>query len=142
MCAYYGGNEYADDYEDDLGLTQDDMWELVTLFFRSRGLVSQQLKSFDKCIEQQIDEILDDKGSFILKTEQLYQGQNYTGAEEEEESGKTIHIQFNESFLQRPHDEAKQPLTPMQARYRSLTYNLTLLSRITVTVVCSDDSDT
>jgi DNA-directed RNA polymerase II subunit RPB2 len=137
--AYYAGD---DDDDEESKLTQDDMWGLVTLYFKSHGLVSQQLKSFDKCIDQNIDDIIADKGAITLHSRELISNreanEDVDEDDDEENSEKTISIQFSETSLQKPNQDGHQ-LTPMDARLRSLTYGISLLSTITVNVADNND---
>jgi DNA-directed RNA polymerase beta subunit len=45
--------------EDDQEIIQEDSWEVITSYFKEKGLVRQQLASFDEFIENTMQEIVD-----------------------------------------------------------------------------------
>lgn len=48
-------------------ITQDDAWTVITAFFADRGLVRQQLDSFDQFAENTMQEIVDEAGEIVVK---------------------------------------------------------------------------
>ena len=53
-------DDHPDVYEldDDNQITPEDCWAVISLFFQEKGLVSQQLDSFDEFIELTIQELV------------------------------------------------------------------------------------
>lgn len=44
------------------------MWEVINAFFEEKGLVMQQLDSFNHFIDFQIQEVVDEQAEVLLKT--------------------------------------------------------------------------
>ena len=70
-------NEYGlgDDVEmslDDQEITQEDAWVVINAFFEKRGLVKQQLDSFDQFIVTSIQEMVDDAGQIVITPENQF----------------------------------------------------------------------
>nr|WNS68468.1 DNA-directed RNA polymerase II subunit 2 [Trichomonas gallinae] len=144
MSDYY--DEQRSDREDDGYIQeeedskiQEDVWLIVSKFFRKRGLVKQQLKSFNKFVFESIDYILKDKGSITLQTENLYSNKAKMDMDEDEDEpeGKTIHISFDTSGIIRPETPENKLLSPLVARLRGLSYSLTVVAPIDIIVVDS-----
>lgn len=57
-----------DDYGDD-EITQVDCWPVITSFFDEKGLVGQQIESYDEFIHNTIQEIVDNENTVIHRTE-------------------------------------------------------------------------
>lgn len=47
-------------------ITQEDCWTVITSFFQEKGLVSQQLDSFDEFVETSIQELVWEDSHLIL----------------------------------------------------------------------------
>ena len=47
---------------------QNEVWEVINAFFEEKGLVSQQLDSFNHFMDFQIQEVVDDTAEITLKT--------------------------------------------------------------------------
>ena len=47
----------AMDYEDDEEITQEDAWSVISAYFDEKGLVRQQLDSFDEFINNTMQEV-------------------------------------------------------------------------------------
>lgn len=68
-----GRNEYEDDFQ---GITQEDCWTVITSFFDEKGLVRQQLDSFDEFVQNTMQELVDENADLILD-----QGNQHTGTD-------------------------------------------------------------
>ncbi|KAJ1567691.1 DNA-dependent RNA polymerase II, partial [Cladochytrium tenue] len=55
-------------------ISQDDCWAVISAFFRAKGLVRQQLDSFNEFIQNTIQEIVDENGTLVLETNETYSG--------------------------------------------------------------------
>ena len=59
--------EYEDEYGEDMyyeaeeGITSEDCWTVISAFFETKGLVSQQLDSFDEFISTTMQELVGSK---------------------------------------------------------------------------------
>ncbi len=64
-------------YDDgmDETLTQEDCWTIITSFFEEKGLVRQQLDSFDEFIQNTMQEIVDENQNLVLQTTAQHSGQ-------------------------------------------------------------------
>lgn len=71
-------NQYGDvDMDVDLesgeqDISQEDAWVVINSYFEKRGLVKQQLDSFDQFIVNSIQEMVDDSGEIVLTPENQY----------------------------------------------------------------------
>ena len=130
---------YVDANEDNW--SQNDMWMVISKFFENRGLVKQQLKSYNSFINNCVDSVLDDKGHITLQSDQLLANKikmDFNSNDDDEDQGKTIHISFGTSTVLRPTTPEGKQLTPMISRLRSLSYSLILRSDIRVVVLDSN----
>lgn len=110
-------------------LTQDECWGVVNAFFREKGLVRQQLDSFNEFVQSTMQEIVDENSTIVLLAH------SPTG---KESLAKKYTIKFNQIYLSRPpsiseEDGTTSPLFPNDARIRSLTYASSLYIDITKT---------
>ncbi|RKP27639.1 DNA-dependent RNA polymerase II second largest subunit [Syncephalis pseudoplumigaleata] len=109
----------GEEEEDDDEITQEDCWAVIGSFFEERGLVRQQLDSFDDFIMTTLQEIVDENSNTVLQTSTINQGTD-------EEVTKRYHIEFGQVYLSKPSnteaDGSTDALLPHQARLRNLTY--------------------
>lgn len=49
-------------------LTQEDCWHVIDTFFNEKGLVRQQLDSFDEFVENTMQEIVDENQRLVIQT--------------------------------------------------------------------------
>lgn len=132
-------DEYDDEeeyYEDDSTITAEDCWIVISSFFDTKGLVSQQLDSYDEFTRNAIQDIVRDNGQVILE--------QHTPYNPDEDVNPIIkrryQITFGRVFLARPThtegDGTTQQLFPHEARLRNLTYSGAMMadisSRVTV----------
>ncbi|KAF2273412.1 DNA-dependent RNA polymeras-like protein II second largest subunit [Westerdykella ornata] len=122
-------DEYYD--EDDPIITAEDCWTVITSFFDTKGLVSQQLDSYDEFTRNTIQDIVRENGNVILDQNTPYNP---------DDGGSPIlkrryQISFGRVFLARPShtegDGTTQSLYPHEARLRNLTYSGAMLADIT-----------
>lgn len=73
LPAEYDADAY---YEDDPegNISQEDCWTVITSFFDEKGLVRQQLDSFDEFVQNTMQELVDENAELILD-----QGDQHTG---------------------------------------------------------------
>lgn len=67
--------------EDEDQLKQEDYWTIITTFFEEKGLVRQQLESFNEFVENTMQEIVDENSRLMLDQHQQYSGQEDGNAE-------------------------------------------------------------
>ncbi len=62
------------DEEEDEAITQEDCWSVISSFFEDKGLVRQQLDSFDEFIQNTMQELVDENSNMILQTSSQHSG--------------------------------------------------------------------
>ncbi|KAF5833422.1 RNA polymerase II second largest subunit [Dunaliella salina] len=102
-------------------ISQEDAWAVISAFFEEKGLVRQQLDSFNEFVSNTMQEIIDEGSEIRITPEnQLNPGGTDEGAEKE------YKIKFGQIYLSKPlvteHDEETDSLFPREARLRNLTY--------------------
>lgn len=114
---------------DDAPVTQEDAWAVISAYFEEKGLVRQQLDSFDEFIQNTMQELVDDSGDIRVSPEvQHFIGYDEEGYEEQVESAskKVFEIQFGQVYLSKPtcveKDGTVTNMFPHEARLRNLTY--------------------
>lgn len=60
--------------QDSDNVSQEDCWTVITAFFEQRGLVRQQLDSFNEFISTTIQEIVDHSGDLNLEQHEQHTG--------------------------------------------------------------------
>ncbi|KAI8374826.1 DNA-directed RNA polymerase II subunit RPB2 [Blakeslea trispora] len=112
-------NEYfmpdgEETYEDE-PITQEDCWTVISAFFEEKGLVRQQLDSFDEFVQNTMQELVDENSNLVLQ---------HVGGDGD--VTKRYIINFNQIYLSKPTmteaDGSTQPMFPQEARIRNLTY--------------------
>lgn len=93
---YYqeGGDDgyypYEEEEADPDKLTQEDCWTVIASFFERRGLVRQQLDSFNEFINNTIQDIVEDSGDLNLE-----QHEQHTGNETDQSVGALLLVYQN-----------------------------------------------
>ncbi|KAJ3024652.1 UNVERIFIED_CONTAM: DNA-dependent RNA polymerase II [Siphonaria sp. JEL0065] len=133
------GAGYTDDDEE--YLTQEDCWKVISAFFNEKGLVRQQLDSFNEFIQNTMQEIVAENGQLVVQTNPQYSGGDDDGA-------KRYSIEFGQVYLAKPvrreGDGVTEPLYPQQARLRNLTYAAPLYVDVSMNVrraIVADDGE-
>lgn len=63
--------------EDEKEINQEEVWVVIDEYFRKKGLVGQQLDSFDEFIRTTIQELIDDLGEItVIPQNQFIPGVN------------------------------------------------------------------
>jgi DNA-directed RNA polymerase II subunit RPB2 len=112
-------DEYYDDEEE--GITSEDCWTVISSYFDSKGLVSQQLDSFDEFISSTMQELVEEQGQVTID-------QTITPNEDEIDPVviRRYQIKYGTIMLARPSvaeiNGRTTILLPMDARHRNLTY--------------------
>ncbi|KAI6792805.1 DNA-directed RNA polymerase II subunit [Hortaea werneckii] len=125
--AYTNGDAMMAGVEDELvdenAITQEDSWQVIQSFFDSKGLVSQQLDSFDEFAGTTMQEIVSET-DFVTVDKNL--------APEDDGHGASIvkrrwqiefgHLTISQAAMTEG-DGSTRPLYPHEARLRNLTYS-------------------
>ncbi|PSN71665.1 DNA-dependent RNA polymerase II RPB140 [Corynespora cassiicola Philippines] len=110
-------------------ITAEDCWTVITSFFDTKGLVSQQLDSYDEFTRNTIQDIVRENGSVILE-----QSTPYNPDDDNPIIKRRYQITFGRVYLARPThtegDGTTSQLYPHEARLRNLTYSGAMLADI------------
>ncbi|GER53278.1 DNA-directed RNA polymerase family protein [Striga asiatica] len=103
-------------------ITQEDAWTVISSYFEEKGLVRQQLDSFDEFIQNTMQEIVDESANIEIRPE----AQHNPGRSSD--SVETVYrISFGQIYLSKPmmteSDGETNTLYPKAARLRNLTYS-------------------
>lgn len=119
--------DYDDAYEDEIydegdeGITSEDCWTVISSFFDTKGLVSQQLDSFDEFISSTMQELVEEHGQVVF---------DHKITPDEDEIDPVVirryELKLGTVMLSRPSvtegDGATTIMLPQEARLRNLTY--------------------
>ncbi|KAI0639575.1 DNA-dependent RNA polymerase II second largest subunit [Trametes polyzona] len=124
QASYYDdGYGLAGEGAEDEEITQEDCWTVISSFFDKKGLVRQQLDSFDEFVQNTMQELVDENSDLILD-----QADQHTG--HEADVTRRYEIKFGQIYLSRPTvteaDGSVVPVFPQEARLRNLTYSAPL----------------
>ncbi|KAI5961800.1 RPB2 [Candida margitis] len=123
---------------DSQSITPEDCWAVISSFFQEKGLVSQQLDSFDEFIESTIQELIWEDSHLILD-----QPAQHTS--EKDNKNKRYEITFGKMYISKPSqtegDGTTHLMFPQEARLRNLTYSAPLYVDMSKKVFESDDND-
>jgi len=132
-----GDDAMPGDGLDDVPVTQEDAWAVISAYFEEKGLVRQQLDSFDEFIQNTMQELVDDSGDIRVSPEL----QHLVGYDEEEledmnQGKKVFEIKFGQVYLSKPttveKDGTVTNIFPHEARLRNLTYAAPLYVDVTM----------
>nr|GFB66493.1 DNA-directed RNA polymerase II subunit RPB2 [Tanacetum cinerariifolium] len=62
-------DEEGEEGDDDDDITQEDAWAVISSYFEEKGLVRQQLDSFDEFIQNTMQEIVDESADIEIRPE-------------------------------------------------------------------------
>lgn len=63
-----------EDIEGEEEISQEEVWHVIDKYFMEKGLVGQQIDSFDEFIRNVIQELIEDAGEVIVTPENQYTG--------------------------------------------------------------------
>ncbi|KAI0275029.1 DNA-dependent RNA polymerase II second largest subunit [Gloeopeniophorella convolvens] len=110
----------AEDDDEAEALTQEDCWTVISSFFEEKGLVRQQLDSFDEFVQNSMQELVEENADLVLD-----QAEQHTGHDADVTRRYELH--FGQIYLSRPTitemDGSVVPVFPQEARLRNLTYS-------------------
>lgn len=131
----YDPDDYQDAEDESNEITpdlwQEACWIVISSYFDEKGLVRQQLDSFDEFIQMSVQGIVEDTATIELQAE----AQHASG---EVENPPRYVLKFEQIYMSKPthweKDGAPSPMMPNEARLRNLTYSAPLYVDITKTV--------
>ncbi|KAF3907769.1 hypothetical protein AA313_de0210242 [Arthrobotrys entomopaga] len=110
--------EEYEEYEEETNITAEDCWTVISSFFDAKGLVSQQIDSFDEFVSTTMQELIDEDNQLVLD--------HNTPSNDEGIALRRFEIKFGNVLLSRPTftegDGSTQVMQPQEARLRNLTY--------------------
>ncbi|KAK6822700.1 DNA-directed RNA polymerase II subunit RPB2 [Apiospora arundinis] len=119
--------EYEEEYEND-GITPEDCWTVISSYFDTKGLVSQQIDSFNDFQDTTVQELIEEYSSIHLD-------QNNPTDPDRAIAVRRWEIKLGNIAISKPiHREGEgqmAPLLPYECRDRNLTYSSPLYVRIT-----------
>ncbi|KAI6086836.1 DNA-dependent RNA polymerase II beta subunit [Hypoxylon rubiginosum] len=112
--------EFEEDYGDDT-ITPEDCWTVIGSYFKSKGLVSQQIDSFNDFQETTIQELVDEHATITVD-----QSSPPQASEDEVIVLRRYEIKLGHVTIARPiameSDNTSGPLLPYECRDRNMTY--------------------
>ncbi|KAJ0247166.1 DNA-directed RNA polymerase II subunit 2 [Hirschfeldia incana] len=117
--------QYQPSIDHDEEITQEDAWTVISAYFEEKGLVRQQIDSFDQFIQNTMQEIVHESSDIEIRSE----SQHNPG--HQPDFAETIYkISFGQIYLSKPmmteSDGEMATLFPKAARLRNLTYSAPL----------------
>jgi DNA-directed RNA polymerase II subunit RPB2 len=110
--------------EDGDEIIQEDTWAVISAYFEEKGLVRQQLDSFNSFIKNTIQELVDESPDIIIVPEP----QHRPGQLPQPQIKYVVN--FGQIYLSKPtvteSDGSTQTMLPNEARLRNLTYSAPL----------------
>ncbi|KAK7709362.1 DNA-dependent RNA polymerase II [Diaporthe eres] len=118
-----------DEEEEDESITAEDCWTVISSFFAKKGLVSQQIDSFDEFVTTTVQSLMDEYSTVSLD-------QKLPPSDDPEPARmRRYEIKFGHVLVTRPNvtegDGAVKNLLPYECRDRNLTYSCPIYVRIT-----------
>ncbi|GJW09267.1 DNA-directed RNA polymerase II subunit RPB2 [Tanacetum coccineum] len=153
-------DEEGEEGDDDEDITQEDAWAVISSYFEEKGLVRQQLDSFDEFIQNTMQEIVDESADIEIRPESQHNPGHQPDFAEvscgasiriyyagfgwlidnvqhriDNESETIYKISFGQIYLSKPmmteSDGETATLFPKAARLRNLTYSAPLYVDVT-----------
>jgi len=128
--------EIVQEEEDTGPITQEDCWTVVSAFFDEKGLVTQQIESFNEFVDQTILSIVTKMRPIEVRPKKQYKRSMDNTSED-----VRYELSFTAVALSKPThaeaDDSNSVLFPHQARLRNLTYS----ARVFADVRCRKVSD-
>ena len=124
----YEDDQYID--EEDTSITAEDCWTIIQSFFDVKGLVSQQLDSFDEFLQVTIQELIEENSLLTLD-------QHAPPSDDDEHPIllRRYEIRFGTIILSKPTmtegDGSTSAMIPQEARLRNLTYSAPMYLEMT-----------
>jgi DNA-directed RNA polymerase II subunit RPB2 len=125
--------EYEDQYEyediEDTEITAEDCWMVISSFFESKGLVSQQLDSYDEFVATTIQDLVNEQAHITID-------QNNPPSPDPDNpiQIRRYELKFGRLLISEPRmtegDGSTQRMLPHEARLRNLTYSSALYIRV------------
>jgi DNA-directed RNA polymerase II subunit RPB2 len=139
MADYEEEYDYENYGEDDEGITPEDCWTVISSFFDTKGLVSQQTDSFDEFTQTTIQDLVNEYSTITLDQP------NPPSPLGKKIALRRYEIKFGTVMVSRPTisetDGTVTSLLPYECRDRNLTYASPLYINITKKVSIAVEKD-
>ncbi|CAF2237425.1 unnamed protein product [Brassica napus] len=123
---------YIDHEEEEI--TQEDAWTVISAYFEEKGLVRQQIDSFDQFIQNTMQEIVDESSDIEIRS-----ASQHNPGHQSDFAETTYNISFGQIYLSKPMmteaDGEMATLFPKAARLRNLTYSAPLCVDVSKRVI-------
>lgn len=120
---------------DDEGLKSTDSWVVISAYFAEKGLVRQQLDSFNEFIENTVQEIVDETLPIEIRIDGTPENTDFTF--------QKYRLEFEQIFVSYPQmtevDGSRDHMFPTTARLRDLTYSAPLMISCKQSFINADD---
>lgn len=117
--------------DDTSELTQDDSWSVISSYFEEKGLVRQQLDSFDEFIHNTMQEVVEDSAPIDAYPD--------VGTRKHGQRRVKFQLKFGQLSVSSPqwveNGDKPEQLVPHMARIRSLTYSSPLFVCVSKRIV-------
>ena len=136
----YGMNKNLgyDDGDEAEEISQEDCWDVIRAFFEEKGLVRQQLDSFNEFMSNTIQELVEEVRSLTLEQSDQHSGHV-------EDRTRRYEIEFGQIYLNKPtqteSDGSSAQLFPQEARLRNLTYSASLFVDVSQKLLVQSDDE-
>lgn len=114
--------QFAETSREEAEIDENDAWAVISAYFEEKGLVRQQLDSFNDFINTSLQEIVDENKLITIKP----QSQHVPGVQVDDDVERSYEIEFEQIYLSKPifieADGETAVLFPKEARLRNLTY--------------------
>ena len=87
--------EGGDYFDEDEEITQEHAWGVITAYFEEKGLVRQQLDSFDEFVSNTMQELVDDSRDIRVEPDSQFE----TGSEVDD---KIFVVSFGQIYISQP----------------------------------------
>ena len=116
-----GSPEGSEAFDDPSIITSEDCWTTIQSFFDAKGLVSQQLDSFDEFAGTTMQEIVSETGRIVLDQNAPQGDDEYNPIIKRRYEIEFGNITISQAAITEG-DGTTRPLYPNEARLRNLTY--------------------
>ncbi|KAI1802142.1 DNA-dependent RNA polymerase II beta subunit [Daldinia bambusicola] len=139
MADYDEGYEYEEEYADDNSITPEDCWTVIGSYFKRKGLVSQQIDSFNDFQETTIQELIEEYSQISVDE-----------PSPPSDDGRTValrryDLKLGHVTIARPvameSDNTSGPLLPYECRDRNMTYAAPIYVKVDSKVTACIEQD-
>ncbi|KAI1408354.1 DNA-dependent RNA polymerase II beta subunit [Hypoxylon sp. FL1857] len=139
MAEYEEVYEYEEDYGDDNSITPEDCWTVIGSYFKKKGLVSQQIDSFNDFQETTIQELIEEYSQISVDEH------NPPSPDGRAIALRRYDLKLGHVTIARPvameSDNTSGPLLPYECRDRNMTYAAPIYVKVDSKVTACIEQD-